>query len=162
MRCRALLVPPTMSPPNPTRRRRSKGISTTMSLCCASDYTTIPCCGMGSLQVSGEGMGASPRYKISALAPKGKKTFSEWLSRLAVSNATAKPFKPYVRNLISDIGFEGFARRFCFEARSQPQSCPVTLSVVGGWSGASCARPVADSAAPGPWRVPSGPRPRSP
>ena len=103
-----------------------------------------------------------PRSKTTALAPKRKKSFSERLSCSAVSNATAKPFKRHVRNLISDIGFEGFARRFCFEARSQPQSCPVTLSVVGGWSGASCARPVADSAASGPCRVPSGRRPRSP
>ena len=156
-----MLVPPPHVPPNPTRQRRSKGISTTMSLCCASDYTTIPCCGMGSLQVSGEGMGASPRYKTSALAPKEKKTFSEWLSRLAVSNATAKPFKRHVRNLISDIGFEGFARRFCFGIRSQPESCTATLSLVCRWSLASSMGLMPGSTASGPWHVPSGPRPRS-
>ena len=81
---------------------------------------------------------------------------------MAVSNATAKPFNSVVGNTISDDRFEGFARRFCFKARSQPQSCPVPQSLVGGWSGASCAGPVADSAASGPWRVPSGPRPQSP
>ena len=117
---------------------------------------------MGSPQTAGGRLGCPPQVQKQAPAPKGKENFSEWLSRSAVSTATAKPFKSTVGKTISNGGFEGFARRFCFEARSQPQSCPVTLSLVAGWSGASCARPVADSAASGPWRVPSGPRPQSP
>ena len=73
-----------------------------------------------------------------------------------------KPFKCYVGKTISNIGFEGFARRFCFEAIGQPQSCPVTLTLIGMLPLASCAGPVAGPAASGPRCVPSGPRPQSP
>ena len=89
--------------------------------------------------------------------PEGKETFSEWLSRSGVSTATTKPFKSTVGNTVKSPGFEGFARRFRSEARSQPQSCVATLSLIGRLSLTSCAGPVPGSAASGPWHGTRGP-----